>query len=208
MTSSPFTVTGTVIGPPTITGFSPAKGPVGTSVVITGTNFSTASTVTFHGVSATFTVNSATQINATVPLEPHGSDCGDHTRWDGDELELVHRCPDRRKRAGIAGASGRVSQQCTGAGWTRRDHDDSSDFQEHQLDSDQGPFLRGDSAVGREPPPQRRRRAGRSWSKLTPGVGADGILTPGEAFTTSFVIGLQSPHGFSFFVDLWGETSP
>jgi hypothetical protein len=61
---------------PTITGFTPAFGPVGTSVKITGTNFSgtvggatfTTSSVKFNTTSATtFTVNSATQITATVP---------------------------------------------------------------------------------------------------------------------------------------------
>ena len=56
---------------PTITSFTPTIGPIGTSVVITGTNFSgsgfTTSTVRFHGVTAAFTVNSATKITATVP---------------------------------------------------------------------------------------------------------------------------------------------
>jgi hypothetical protein len=61
---------------PTITGFTPAFGPVGTSVTITGTNFSgtvsgtsfTTSSVKFNITSATtFKVDSATQITATVP---------------------------------------------------------------------------------------------------------------------------------------------
>jgi uncharacterized repeat protein (TIGR03803 family) len=53
---------------PTISGFSPASGPVGTSVVITGHSFTQATSVTFGGVkSASFTVNSDTQITATVP---------------------------------------------------------------------------------------------------------------------------------------------
>jgi IPT/TIG domain len=53
---------------PTITSFSPTSGPVGTSVTITGTNFTGATSVTFNNVSATaFTVNSATKITATVP---------------------------------------------------------------------------------------------------------------------------------------------
>jgi|ERR1039458_4053229 uncharacterized repeat protein (TIGR01451 family) len=53
--------------PPVITGFSPTSGAVNDPVVITGTNFASASAVTFNGVSGTFTVNSATQITATVP---------------------------------------------------------------------------------------------------------------------------------------------
>src|SRR5207302_305239 len=57
----------TVINPPTITSFTPASGPVGTSVTISGTNFTGTTLVAFNGASATFTVNSATSIQATVP---------------------------------------------------------------------------------------------------------------------------------------------
>jgi IPT/TIG domain len=58
----------TVVSPPTISGFTPASGPVGTSVTISGTNFTGATAVTFNGVSATsFTVTSDTAIQATVP---------------------------------------------------------------------------------------------------------------------------------------------
>ncbi|MBF9220237.1 reprolysin-like metallopeptidase [Hymenobacter ruricola] len=58
-----------VVGaPPTITGFTPVTGPVGTVVVITGTNFTGATQVRFNTTAAvTFAVNSATQITATVP---------------------------------------------------------------------------------------------------------------------------------------------
>ena len=56
----------TVGAAPTIT-FSPTSGHVGTSVVITGTNLTGATSVKFNGVTATFVVNSATQITATVP---------------------------------------------------------------------------------------------------------------------------------------------
>src|SRR5207302_540108 len=55
------------LNPPTITSFTPASGPVGTTVAVSGTNFAGATPVTFNGVSATFTVNSATSIQATVP---------------------------------------------------------------------------------------------------------------------------------------------
>jgi len=51
-----------------ITGFSPANGPPGTVVSITGTNFTGASAVYFDGIPASlFTVNSPTSITATVP---------------------------------------------------------------------------------------------------------------------------------------------
>ncbi len=52
---------------PTISGFSPTSGPVGTQVTISGQSLKQTSTVTFSGVKATFTVNSDTQVTATVP---------------------------------------------------------------------------------------------------------------------------------------------
>jgi len=53
---------------PTISGFSPAKGPVGASVTLNGTNFTGATAVTFNSVPATtFTVVSDQEITATVP---------------------------------------------------------------------------------------------------------------------------------------------
>ncbi|HEX4440110.1 MAG TPA: IPT/TIG domain-containing protein [Thermoanaerobaculia bacterium] len=56
-----------VVSPPTVTGFTPGSGVPGTTVVITGTNFDTASAVAFNGFGATFTIDSSTQITATVP---------------------------------------------------------------------------------------------------------------------------------------------
>ncbi len=54
---------------PSIVGFNPSSGPVGASVTISGTAFTGATAIRFNGVSATtFTVNSATQITATVPV--------------------------------------------------------------------------------------------------------------------------------------------
>lgn len=53
---------------PSASKFSPASGPVGTPVVITGMSLTQATGVSFGGVKATsFTVNSDTQITATVP---------------------------------------------------------------------------------------------------------------------------------------------
>lgn len=52
---------------PTVTGFTPPSGPVGTAVTITGTGLTQATKVTFNGTSASFTVNSDIQITATVP---------------------------------------------------------------------------------------------------------------------------------------------
>ena len=64
------------VATPTVTGISPSSGPAtgGTTVTVTGTNFTGASAVKF-GVSnaSSFTVNSATQITATVPAGAAGS---------------------------------------------------------------------------------------------------------------------------------------
>lgn len=59
-----------VTPPPTITSFTPGSGPVGTTVDITGTNFSTVpsvNTVTFNGTAAVVTASTATTITVTVP---------------------------------------------------------------------------------------------------------------------------------------------
>ncbi len=53
---------------PTITSFTPTSGVQNTTVVITGTNFGSASAVRFNGTSAAFTVNSTTQITAQSPV--------------------------------------------------------------------------------------------------------------------------------------------
>ncbi len=55
-------------GPPAITSFSPGNGPAGASIVLTGSAFTGANSVKFNGTNASsFTVNSPTQITATVP---------------------------------------------------------------------------------------------------------------------------------------------
>ncbi|MDP1573737.1 MAG: IPT/TIG domain-containing protein [Coxiellaceae bacterium] len=72
-TSVNFALTNT--GVPTVTGISPTAGPTagGTSVVITGTNFTGATAVKFASTDATtYTVNSATQITATSPAGSAG----------------------------------------------------------------------------------------------------------------------------------------
>ncbi|MHB8521187.1 MAG: IPT/TIG domain-containing protein [Limisphaerales bacterium] len=58
----------TVPTTPTITGFSPGGGPVGTLVDITGTQFVNVTAVRFNGVLASATTVSATEIDATVPM--------------------------------------------------------------------------------------------------------------------------------------------
>jgi hypothetical protein len=58
----------TVIVPSVISGFSPASGPVGAEVTVTGVNFTSVTAVAFNGVVAsTFTVDSDTQVRANVP---------------------------------------------------------------------------------------------------------------------------------------------
>jgi IPT/TIG domain len=52
---------------PSITGFRPATGPVGTTVTIRGSNLTGATSVTFNGVTASFTVVSYSSIRTKVP---------------------------------------------------------------------------------------------------------------------------------------------
>jgi hypothetical protein len=61
---TPFTVTNS----PGIFGFSPRKGFVGTVVTITGIRFTGATAVKFNGTQSVFSVDSDSQITATVPI--------------------------------------------------------------------------------------------------------------------------------------------
>jgi gliding motility-associated-like protein len=68
ISAADFVVTMTAL--PTITSFTPPSGPVGTTVTITGTNFSTTpanNTVTFNGTTAAVTASTTTSITTTVP---------------------------------------------------------------------------------------------------------------------------------------------
>src|SRR6185503_15859902 len=56
----------TVLPPPSISSFSPANGPVGTAVTVLGSNFSGATAATFNSTTSSFTVVSASRIDATV----------------------------------------------------------------------------------------------------------------------------------------------
>jgi hypothetical protein len=60
-----FTYTGA--SGPVVSSLSPASGPVGTTVTISGSGLTGATLVSFGGVAATFTVNNDAQITASVP---------------------------------------------------------------------------------------------------------------------------------------------
>ena len=55
------------VAAPAITSFSPTSGQAGTSVTLTGTNFTGATAVKFNGTTATFSVTDASHVSATVP---------------------------------------------------------------------------------------------------------------------------------------------
>ncbi len=61
------TTTTNFFGPSVIVGFNPPFGRSGTNVIITGTNFTGATSVLFNGLASSYVVNSNTQITATVP---------------------------------------------------------------------------------------------------------------------------------------------
>jgi len=56
-----------MMSPLTVGSFTPARANFGSTVVITGTNFTGTTAVKFNGRNAAYTVNSDTQITATVP---------------------------------------------------------------------------------------------------------------------------------------------
>ncbi len=56
---------------PTITNFTPKSGPVGTAVIISGTNLADATSVTFDGVSATIKSDTDSLIKVKVPRGAH-----------------------------------------------------------------------------------------------------------------------------------------
>jgi gliding motility-associated-like protein len=69
-TSASDFVVGAAVALPTITSFTPSSGPVGKTVTITGTNFSSTpanNTVRFNGTTATVSASTATSITTTVP---------------------------------------------------------------------------------------------------------------------------------------------
>ena len=65
--SGQFSVNGAEDMVPTISGFSPGTAATGTLVTINGTNFINPTAVSFNGVAAIFSLNSTTQIIASVP---------------------------------------------------------------------------------------------------------------------------------------------
>lgn len=61
------TLTGLTVLPPTLTSVVPNRGPVGTHVSLLGTGLGGTTQVTFNGTTAAFTVQSGTELTATVP---------------------------------------------------------------------------------------------------------------------------------------------
>jgi hypothetical protein len=67
-TGGSFTTANLFYIPPVISSFAPVSGPVGTQVIIYGTNFLGTSVVKFSGVNAAFTVSNNNQIVTSVPV--------------------------------------------------------------------------------------------------------------------------------------------
>jgi hypothetical protein len=66
-TNTVFTKVQPTVAAPTITGFTPASGVIGTDVTINGNNLSSVTSVKFNNISANFDVLSSTKIRAIVP---------------------------------------------------------------------------------------------------------------------------------------------
>src|SRR5439155_5462717 len=62
-----FTIGTSGTPPPTVGSFTPSSGPVGTTITISGSGLTGATGVTFNGAAASYTVDSDSQITATVP---------------------------------------------------------------------------------------------------------------------------------------------
>jgi hypothetical protein len=106
---------------PEVTSFTPTDGPVGTTVTITGANFSGASEVAFNGVTDPgFSVISDTQITANVPL---GATTGpiSVTNADGTGVSVddfvLQTVPDITSFAPTSGIVG-TEVTLTGSGFT------------------------------------------------------------------------------------------
>jgi len=94
---------------PRITSFSPASGPVGTSVIINGANFTGATSVTFNGTSASYTVNTAIKITATVPSGATtgliGVTTAAGTATSGTDFTVAPRISSFSPTSGVIGSS-------------------------------------------------------------------------------------------------------
>jgi len=136
-----------------ITSFSPASGPVGTSVVITGTGFQGVSAVKFNGTSAAFTYNSAKKITATVPA---GATTGKVTATKGTSTAT-------------SAADFTIGTPTSGSDWPMFQHDP-----QHTGKS---------SASGPSTAAVRERWVYRavSWIKNEPAIGPDGTVYIGDA---------------------------
>jgi hypothetical protein len=109
---------------PTISGFSPTSGPVGTAVTISGSGFTGTTSVTFNGVSAPFSIVSDGQLTATVPTgattgpigvtAPGGSTTSGTTNFNVTPAALPPNITSISPTRGSAGTSVTIS----GTGFT------------------------------------------------------------------------------------------
>ncbi len=110
-----------VTPPSTITSLSPTSGTVGTTIIITGTNFIGARSVTFGGVNAAYVVNSSTQITATVPPGAITGqikvDSSGNTATSVDSFTVIPSPPKITSFSPSSGAIG-TSAVITGASFT------------------------------------------------------------------------------------------
>ncbi len=195
--------------PPTITEFSPTKGPVGTSVVITGTNFGGARSVTFNGALAAYTVDSPTRISTTVPAGattgPIAVTTPGGTATSASAYIVAPTVVNGLVTLSPLVTSFNPTPVPGGPAGTFRI---TATFTNTSATSIQAPFFKVTQLSGGNLLLNADGVPGGVGASLTPDVGTDDILAAGESFTTNFVVGLQQRSGFSFVVDLWGDAGP
>ena len=115
--------------PPTVTSFTPTSGSAGTLVTVTGSAFTGATSVTFGGASASYVVDSNTQISATVPaaattgpiavttLGGTGTSAGSFTVTQPPPSSCVYSAPTKTVTATIPAGTAATLKVVSGAIW-------------------------------------------------------------------------------------------
>jgi hypothetical protein len=106
----------TVIPPPAIRAFTPMSGPAGTTIDLQGGGFTGATSVTFNGTNASYTVDSDTDIHATVPAGATTGPISVTTPGGTDTSSASFTIIPPPALSGFSPTSGHAGQQVTISG--------------------------------------------------------------------------------------------